>query len=177
MRNPIETERLILRDPIESDALHLYLIFSDSTAMKYFGPERPFSLQETRNWVTGHARLLDAEGFAPWVVALKATKEIIGWGGLTRSSQDEKPMNELIYIIHPGHWKKGYGSELANFSLKYGFRHLQLRSIETTVRPANAASIKILEKIGMTRTGYDEESNRFHYCILREEWEKGLPNE
>ena len=65
-------------------------------------------------------------------------------------------MNELIYILSPERWGLGLGTELARGALGYGFETLQLKDIETTVRPENTRSARILKKIGMIFFGRDD---------------------
>lgn len=150
MTDPVETRRLICRIPNDQDPQLLYPIFSDSKAMVRFGPERVLSFDETAQWVKHHEGLRSSEGFAPWVVCLKETGAVVGWGGLSRDSRDERPFNELIYILDPSEWGRGLGTELARASVNYGFHALGLVEIETSVRPQNLQSVAILERIGMT---------------------------
>ena len=169
MTEEIETPRLFCRKPNEDDSRLLYSVFSDSEAMNWFGPERSLSLNETVQWIDNHEHLRSAEGFAPWVVCEKESADVIGWGGLSRDSRDQRPMNELIYILSPERWGLGLGTELARGALGYGFETLQLKDIETTVRPENTRSASILKKIGMTFLGRDS-SGRDGYRVTQVEY-------
>jgi len=169
MTEEVETPRLFGRKPNEDDSRLLYSVFSDSEAMKWFGPERSLSLNETVQWIDNHELLRSAEGFAPWVVCAKESAEVIGWGGLSRDSRDQRPMNELIYILSPERWGLGLGTELARGALGYGFGTLQLKDIETAVRPENTRSVRILKRIGMTFLGHDD-SGRDGYRVTQAEY-------
>jgi len=171
IRKPFETKRLILREPLESDAEELHPAFSSTEAMRWFGPQSPLSLQETKGWIENHR--LDPEDsvpLAPWVAVQKSSNRVIGWGGLSPCLEEEFPLiNELIYIIRPDYWRQGYGSELAQASLRYGFEEIGLMSIEATVHPQNTASIRLLEGLGLKRVRTNKEGWCF-YRILEEGW-------
>ena len=53
-------------------------------------------------------------------------------------------------------WKnnKGYATEAARALIHYGFSHLGIHRIIAHCDPENAASWKVLEKIGMRREGH-----------------------
>ncbi len=169
MQKLIQTEQLTLRDPIDSDDEALYSTFSDPESMKYIGPERPLSLAETQAWLENHASLLEPEGFSPWVAVLRQTSMVVGWGGLTRDSRDEEPKNELIYIIHPSYCGRGLATELAAAAVNYGFKTLDLPSVETWVHSRNVASIRVLEKVGFKQDGEYKPGWPF-YRMLRSEY-------
>lgn len=168
MTDPVKTHRLICRVPNDQDSQLLHPILSDPKAMAWFGPERVLSLEEAAQWVGDHESLRSVEGFAPWVVCLKETGAVVGWGGLSRDSRDERPFNELIYILDPPEWGRGLGTELARASLNYGFHALGLPEIETSVRPQNLQSVAILRKIGMTPAR--SETGRDWYRIKKSDY-------
>jgi RimJ/RimL family protein N-acetyltransferase len=152
----VRTHRLVCRKPSDQDSDLLFPIFSDPQAMTWFGPERVLSREEVSKWVEDHESLRSTEGFAPWIVCLRESGALIGWGGLSRDSRDKRPFNELIYILARPEWGRGLGTELARASLNHGFETLGLVEIETSVRPQNHGSVAILEKIGMSRVRQDD---------------------
>lgn len=50
-------------------------------------------------------------------------------------------------------WGKGYATEAAYASIKYGFKNLNLTRIVGRAMPDNTNSIRVLEKCGMTYIG------------------------
>jgi len=90
-------------------------------------------------------------GFAGTNLAIisKDTNDILGWCGL----QPFEPMpekKEIFYGLSPKYWNNGYMTEAAESVLEYGFKELHLEEIVAGVKPNNIASIKVLEKIGLT---------------------------
>ena len=59
---------------------------------------------------------------------------------------------DIGYRLHPDYWGKGLATEAARATLRYGFETLALDEVIALVLPGNAASIRVLEKLGMART-------------------------
>lgn len=60
---------------------------------------------------------------------------------------------ELAYGLEKSAWGRGYASEAAEAVLRYGFDTLRLDVVTAAVNPENAASERILIKLGMSKTG------------------------
>ena len=60
---------------------------------------------------------------------------------------------EVWYKILPDYWRQGFTTEALKQILSFGFTDLQLHRIEAGCAVENIASIKVLEKVGMTKEG------------------------
>lgn len=69
--------------------------------------------------------------------------------GMVMLKETELPYPELGYMLAQSQWGKGYATELARAVLSYGFNTVRLSHIVACTDGDNAASIKILTKIGM----------------------------
>ena len=78
--------------------------------------------------------------------------KLIGSCGITIRSEPNKEA-EMGYILNKSHWNQGYTTEAANRLMRFGFQQLGLHRIYATCDPANVASFKVMEKIGMKREG------------------------
>lgn len=93
-----------------------------------------------------------ANGIGRWAVVLRATGEFMGWAGLKRVPG---PINgrhdfyDLGYRFRPQFWRQGYGYEAAQAWLDHGFKIMQLPRISAYADAENAASRRILEKVGL----------------------------
>jgi RimJ/RimL family protein N-acetyltransferase len=85
--------------------------------------------------------------YGRWAVHTKAENEFIGWCGL--KSRPERKEIDLGYRFIRSSWGKGFATEAAYASLRYGFDKLQLDRIIGRAMPQNLASIRVLEKCGM----------------------------
>jgi RimJ/RimL family protein N-acetyltransferase len=93
------------------------------------------------------------DGFGPWVLELPDEAEFIGFLGLgiPRHTLPASPCVEIGWHLVPSFWDQGYATEGATAALQFGFEHLGLDEIVSFTVPENAASIRVMEKIGMTR--------------------------
>jgi RimJ/RimL family protein N-acetyltransferase len=142
----LETDRLILRMLAPDDFDALTRIFGKPNVMKYLGLEgNPMSREETENSLHSIIRHWQLHGFGRWVVVSKQSDAIIGCSGL-RSYEGTA---ELVYLIDEPYWGKGLATEIARACLDFGFRARDFKNIIAFARPGNAASRKVMEKIGM----------------------------
>jgi [ribosomal protein S5]-alanine N-acetyltransferase len=60
---------------------------------------------------------------------------------------------EVGYWLQRKHWGKGYGTEALRLVCSFGFESLRLHRIVASVVEGNAASTKVLEKVGFRLEG------------------------
>ncbi len=60
---------------------------------------------------------------------------------------------EIGYALREDIWNRGYGTELAQALIETGFTTLGMHRVWATVHPQNTASVRVLEKAGMTYEG------------------------
>lgn len=142
-----ETERLILREIEQGDAPAMFELNSDPEVVRYTG-DGPFdSPAEAESFVRAYVAKNSGTGFGRWIIQLKETGEVLGWCGLKKQENGEV---DLGYRIYRRYWGKGYATEAAIASLEYGFKQKKLDKIIGVARVENIASIRVLEKCGMT---------------------------
>ncbi|PGW29604.1 GNAT family N-acetyltransferase [Bacillus cereus] len=166
----IEAERLLIRkfEFKDWEAVHEYT--SDSNVMKYI-PEGVFTEEDTRNFVNKNM----GENAKNFPVILIDENILIGHIVFHKYFGDHT--YEIGWIFNPKYYNKGYASEAAQATLKYGFKEMKLHRIIATCQPENTASYRLMEKIGMRREGYfrkcishgNEWWDEYYYAILEEE--------
>lgn len=149
----IETPRLILRPFKPGDSGAFHGILSQPEVMHYL-PEDVMTLEEVRHIVDWYQTCYDKntpEKIIKWTLAvvLKETSEIIGWAGVGPLEFDEN-QTEIFYGLSGKYWGQGYAKEAARAVMEYAFDVIGLKRIVGVAKPENVASVKILEKIGMT---------------------------
>ena len=127
-----------------------------------FASPRAFTYEETGEWIKNHIGI----DIAPWTILLKGSGEAIGWGGIAYCADDPQPQAELLYLFRREHWGKGYATEMAAVAIAYGFSFDGITSIETTADPDNVPSIRVMEKVGMLRSGLTN-AGRLIYSIVK----------
>jgi len=70
-----------------------------------------------------------------------------------RLTTDKYNKGEIHFSLIPKYWNKGYATEAMQAIIKHDFKTLNLHRIEEGVAAQTMNSIKLLEKIGMTRQG------------------------
>lgn len=152
----IETERLLLRTFTIEDAALIYELNSDPEVTRYTGD--PIDSIEKAKEVLEKTILPQYAlyNYGRWAVHLKSSMEFIGWCGLKnrpeRRGSDDYWI-DLGYRFKKIFWSKGYATEAAFSSIKYGFQVLKLKRIIGAAMPGNQASIRVLENCGMTFIG------------------------
>jgi RimJ/RimL family protein N-acetyltransferase len=141
----VETDRLLLRIPQPSDLDNLAALFADPDVMRYVGNGQPVNRTEAEKAVTSIIAHWNRHGFGRWIVEEKAAGEFVGFGGL----RSLFGMPEVVYHFAKANWGKGFATELARASLSYGFDQHRFARIVAIAKPGNAASIHVMEKIGM----------------------------
>ena len=165
----LETERLILRPFTMRDAPETQRLLNDpwvSDGLLSVG--HPFELADARKWL---ARKVTHR----FAIMTKTSSELCG--GIGIHSDARQPRAEMGYWIGRIFWGNGYATEAAHALVKFGFESLSLQRIGAMHFPRNAASQRVLEKIGMKREGllrqYAKKNGRFEdlivYSVLRGE--------
>ena len=158
----VETERLLLREIIPEDINGMFELDSNPAVQTYLG-NKPISTKKQAQDIINHIRKQYKEnGIGRWAVVEKESGEFIGWSGFKYITKDQ-PINghadfyDLGYRFIERFWGKGYATESAIGSLKYGFEELKLDKIYAFADADNLVSQKILTKLGM------QETNTFLY--------------
>jgi len=142
----IETERLIVRTWMPSDAPALAAFYGDPETMKYILSGTK-TLEQTRAAIAQMIEAQERDGCTIWPVVLKENSELIGSCGLMTT--DEPQVLELGFAFASQARGKGYAYEASRGVLAFGFEQLHARSIIALVSPFNARAIALVNKLGM----------------------------
>ena len=164
-----ETDRLEHRALTLNDAEAFYALNSNVEVMKFTGEPMTQSVEEARQAIADY-RDFDERGYGRWACVLKETQQVIGFCGLKYLTD----LNEVDvgYRFLPEFWGKGLATEACAASIRFGFDTLGLEKIIGLVLPPNTASIRVLEKVGMTSDGeFDYDGLRaIQFSVRRETW-------
>ena len=164
----LETERLILRLLDERDVDAIHQMRSDANVMRFI--REPQSREESANWVELVSSRWANEKIGFCAMIERSSEKFIGWCGLWQLKETGEI--EVGYAVGKSFWGKGYATEAATRFLDYAFEKLQLEKVVAVTRPENAASRRVMEKIGMRYdyTGKFYERDLAHYSITKEEF-------
>ena len=158
----IETARLRLRMFRPGDLDDLAAMFSDPDVMKYVEDGKPANREQAHKALDSIIQHWRRHGFGRWAVEDKATREFVGFGGL----RSLFGMPEVVYHFATAHWGKGLATELGRASLRYGFETHSFARIVAIAKPENAASIRVMEKLGM---GLEKHANYYGIDVVQYE--------
>jgi RimJ/RimL family protein N-acetyltransferase len=175
--NVIETERLLL-EPLDMSRLEEFVeLTADPETMRYWWPNGPFPREVAeRNFAASLARVREHGFGMRWIVS-KNDGSGLGFTDTKYfgdSCEDVSPDEvEIGWMLRPAAWGRGYGTEAGAAVRDEAFDRLKLDSIVAVHHPANLASGRIMQKLGMTferdvvaRDGWPY---RF-YRLTREQW-------
>ncbi len=149
----VETNRLILREIIDSDIDAMYELDSDPEVHKYLGNKPVKTKEESKKAIDFIRQQYIERGIGRWAVINKETQEFMGWSGLKLNT--EEPMNghtnyyDVGYRFIKRFWGKGYATESGKASIQYAFETMKLKTIYGITEIDNQASHNALLKIGL----------------------------
>lgn len=151
MKNPIETERLILRELELSDAEGMFELDSNPNVHLFLGNNPVKHIEESIDYIKFIQKQYKDFGTGRLAIVLKETNEFIGWSGIkyiTEEINNHKNFYELGYRFIEKHWGKGYASEAGKAFVDYAFNEIKAEKLHAFADAGNENSRKILEKLG-----------------------------
>ena len=131
----------------EEDAPYLFELNNYEEVKRNAADPGFSSLEEAKDFIANysHYRL---HGFGRWAVFRKDTGDFIGCCGLRK---DEEPADVYMgFRLMRNQRGFGFATEAAIASLDFGFQKAGLKRVIAYALPTNTASLKILQKAGMS---------------------------
>lgn len=165
----LTTERLKLRELTTQDAAFLVEIMNEPPFYEHIGDKGVRTEVDAidymrRNYFTSYRD----NGFGLWHVSLREDGTPVGMSGLVKRPDLEAP--DIGYGFLQAHWGKGYAVEAGRAVLQYAAEVLKIPRVIALTGVTNAASAKVLERLGMQERGmvyietYPEGSRLFETC-------------
>ena len=145
-----ETKRLALRALTVEDAPAFFALNSHPEVMRFTHEPQLKSLEEARDALARYPDF-DTVGYGRWGCVLKEEQRVIGFCGL--KYLDNLHAVDVGYRLLPEYWGRGLATEACLASVQFGFDVLKLDRIIGLVLAENAASVRVLEKVGMRLEG------------------------
>jgi RimJ/RimL family protein N-acetyltransferase len=148
-----ETERLSVRRWAVDDVDAVLSIYGDEEVTRFLGtaPNPIRDPEVARAWLERIvSRSEDHIGL--WALQDKVACHVIGSVGLF--ALDGGPDIEVAYHLGRAYWGSGFATEAARGALAHGFETGGLSTIHAVAYTENAASLRVLERIGMTHRGH-----------------------
>lgn len=151
MRIHLETRRLVLRAFEPDDVDNLVALDADPEVRRYLLMPEPPAREEIETttlprFVSCYATY---PGFGFWAAIEKTSSEFVGWFHF-RPNVDDPEEIELGYRLLASAWGKGYATEGSLALIEKGISEQGVTRITATALADNAASIRVMEKCGLT---------------------------
>ena len=170
MKFYIETERIILREILETDVAGMFELDSSPDVHKYLGNNPATTIAESEKNIAFIRSQYLEHGIGRFAVIEKETGLFMGWSGLKLNVGEKEKLNgftnfvDVGYRLIPRFWRKGYALESAIATLEFGFKEMNYDIIYGAADLENIGSNKILKKIGLQFV------NEFEYKKVKVNW-------
>lgn len=122
------TKRLILRPFIETDLDELLALWNDPAVARTLYHDCPIPRSpKYKDFLKSHAE----SSFFYLIITSKETGEFMGWTNIGMPDPNNRDGILTIGLLQK-FWDRGYGSEVVNWIVDYGFRRLALHRMSLT---------------------------------------------
>ncbi len=173
----LNTARLRLRPFQEADASDLLALHSSVSVLRYWDAPPWSQPERAERFITGCRQMAEEGTGARLAVDRVSDGAFIGWCSLNRWNPEYRSAS-LGYCFDDAAWGHGYGTEAARALLRWAFDTLDLNRVQAETDTRNAASARVLEKLGFVREGTlredcivnGEVSDSWVYGLIEREW-------
>jgi RimJ/RimL family protein N-acetyltransferase len=148
----LTTERLTLRPLSVADAPALFAARSDPDVMRYWDWPAQASVEQVENIIADHFPEVADGNVMWWAVALTPEGPAIGECDLSEIDHQHRRA-EVGYLFNRACWGNGYAQEAMQAVIAYAFADLKLERLWARFHSGNAASQRLLERLGFTKEG------------------------
>ena len=181
----LRTERLVLREFTSGDAPDLHrLARPREVARTMLRHPHPYEEGTAEGWIAGLRPMFEGGLGTTFAAVLREGETLLGTVSLyTRAPDGTAVLGEdgtglLGFWLGVPYWNRGYATEAVAGVVRYGFEACGLLRIRANHFGSNAASGRVLRKVGMSHVGtrpnyYEKWGNaedREEYVLLVQDW-------
>ena len=149
----LHTERLSLRAMHPIDAEDMYDYSRRPEVTKYLLWTEHKNVGYTKDYLFYVGTRYALGDFYDWAIIDLESRRMIGTCGFTRIDA-ANDCAEIGYVLNPDFHGKGYATEAVKKIIEFGFSELSLNRIEARFMKGNEASLRLMQRVGMTFEGY-----------------------
>ena len=174
----LQTARLRLRPFEDSDADDLFALQSNTHVLRYWDAPPWSEPARAEKFIARCGEMAQEDVGVRPAVERASDGAFIGWCTFSNWNPDFRSAS-LGYCFSDAVWGHGYATEAARALLGWAFDTLDLNRVQAETDTRNAASARVLEKLGFRREGTLREdcvvngdvSDSWVYGLLRREWQ------
>ncbi|MFI6386750.1 GNAT family N-acetyltransferase [Nonomuraea sp. NPDC050540] len=147
MQHVLTTDRLELRPAGAADLAALLAHWTDPDVRRFLFDGEVLTAGQVSEAIAAGERDFAASARGLWLIRERATGALAGTAGL-------RPLEdlglEITYSLSPPFWGYGYATEAARAVVEHALGPVGLSEVLAEVDEGNAASIAVVERLGMT---------------------------
>jgi len=150
----LATARLRLEPICPAHYDGLRVLNADPAVQRYIAG-RPETPEETAAMIARVEGRWREFGYSWWSFIEQDTGELVGAGCIQHLGHAPANEHEIGWRLRPDRWGRGYASEAARRMAAFAFDDLQAPSLAAICYPENAASSKLMRRLGMRYRGVE----------------------
>ncbi|MEJ6024217.1 GNAT family N-acetyltransferase [Ramlibacter sp. PS4R-6] len=176
----LETSRLVLRPFRHADAADLFKVYADPQVFRHIPIGDWKDLDEAHQRIARDINTMAEGGYVRLAVERREDARVLGEVLLFKFDLPSRRA-EIGYALASDAWGCGYVAEALPPLVQFGFHELGLNRLEAVIDPRNAASEKVIRRLGFTHEGTFREHHIIRgeavdsavWALLRREWDSG----
>ena len=173
----LRTDRLLLRPFAASDTDAIYALQSNARVLRYWDSP-PWTERSRAEAFIASSRKMEEDGSgARFAIESLADATFIGWCSMFRWNPTYRSLG-IGYCFDEPAWGQGYATEAVRAMLQWAYGALDLNRVEAELDTRNAASRRVLEKLGFELEGLRREdcivsgevSDSWIFGLLKRDW-------
>jgi [ribosomal protein S5]-alanine N-acetyltransferase len=150
LQTDLSSARCDLVPVTHADAAAVHELWTSPGVRRYLWDGEIIPRERTDEAIAASDDLFEQHDFGLWLLRERIDHSLTGFAGLWPFR--EAGEFELLYGIDERWWGRGYAHEAAQAVMNYAFQTLDLPVVRASTDVANAASVRVLEKLGFTQT-------------------------
>jgi len=173
----LQTSRLLLRPFADADADAIYALQSNARVLRYWDSPPWTDRARAQTFLETCRQMANDGTGARFAIERTDTRAFIGWCSMFQWNPTYRSLG-IGYCLDEPAWGQGYATEAVGAMLRWLYDALDLNRVEAELDTRNAASARVLEKLGFVREGLRREdcivlgevSDSWIYGLLKRDW-------
>jgi [ribosomal protein S5]-alanine N-acetyltransferase len=154
----LTTQRLTLRQPLESDVQEIFLLRSNTIVNKYLDREPTETVEEALSFIRKVNDNFKNNAGVYWAITKTDNEKLVGTICLFNFSDEDKKC-EIGYELLPDYQGQGIMNEALEKIIAFTFHTLGLQTIDAFTHKDNQSSTKLLQKFNFAETSIIDDAN------------------
>ena len=157
----LETERLFLEPILPIHASKLYERMQDERLYRFIPqnpPDTPRALEDRYDFLSARRSPDGREAWLNWAVRERSSGE---YAGTMEATVYDKGTAIIAYMVFVPYQRRGIAAEACGRLLEHLFEDYRVGMVAAEIDTRNAASIALVENLGLERVGFQKDADHF----------------